>query len=70
MAERQPPGLRSVLLVAAGAVAIVLGAAILTSALPEGLQRIVFHAPVTILVLVAGTVFVLWRAATRRPPEE
>lgn len=54
---------------AAAAVAVVLGAAVLTSLLPQGVQRFVFHEPVTIVVLVAGTVFMLWRVATRRPPE-
>ena len=68
MAERAQPGLREVLLVAAGAVVVVLGAAVATGLLPEGLQRVIFHFPVTILVLVVGTSFVLWRVATRRPP--
>lgn len=69
MAERSQPGLRQVLLVAAVAVAVVLGAAITTSFLPAGLQRLVFHEPSTIVVLVLGTAFVLWRVATRRPPD-
>ena len=69
MAERTQPGLRDVLLVAAAAVVVVLGAAVLTGMLPESLQRLIFHFPITIAVLVAGTVFVLWRVATRRPPE-
>jgi FtsH-binding integral membrane protein len=67
--ERAQPGLREVVLVAGAAVAAVLGAAVLTSVLPEGVQRIVFHAPLAIVVLVAGTAVVLWRVATRRPPE-
>lgn len=70
MAERSQPGLRQVVLVAAAAVAAVLGAAVLTSLLPAGTQRLVFHEPVTIAVLVAGTAFILWRVATRRPPED
>jgi FtsH-binding integral membrane protein len=70
VAERSQPGLREVLLVAALAVAGVLGAAVLTSLLPQEIQRIVFHAPLTIVVLVVGTAFVLWRVATRRPPAE
>jgi FtsH-binding integral membrane protein len=69
VAERTQPGVRQVLLVAAAAVVVVLGAAILTGLLPEELQRVVFHFPLTIIVLVAGTVIVLWRVATRRPPE-
>ena len=35
----------------------------------ESVQRIVFHAPLTILVLIVGTSLVLWRVATHRPPE-
>ena len=63
----RPVGLRQVLLVAGVVVAAVLGAAILTSVLPEPLQRFIFHAPVTIAVLVAVTAVVLWRIAVRRP---
>jgi FtsH-binding integral membrane protein len=62
-------GWREVLSVAAVAVGVVLGAAILTSALPTDVQRVVFHTPLAIVVLVAGTGFVLWRIAARRPPE-
>jgi FtsH-binding integral membrane protein len=62
-------GWREVLLVAAVAVAAVLGAAILTAALPTDVQRLIFHTPLLIGVLVVGTVFVLWRLAARRPPE-
>lgn len=70
-AEGRPVGLREVLVVAAAAVALVLGAAIVTSLLPTEVQRAVFHAPVLIAVLIGGTAFVLWRVATgsRRPPE-
>ena len=52
---------------AAVAVAVVLGAAILTSILPTNLQEIVFHTPLTIVVLIVGTAWLLWRIA-RRPP--
>ena len=69
MDERQQPGLRQVVLVAAAAVAVVLGAAVVTGILPESLQRVVFHAPLTIIVLIVGTSLVLWRVATHRPPE-
>jgi uncharacterized membrane protein AbrB (regulator of aidB expression) len=65
-ASRQP-GWRDVFLVAVAAVAVVLGAAILTSLLPEAFQTIVFHTPVAILVLVLGTGWLLWRIS-RRPP--
>jgi preprotein translocase subunit SecY len=69
MAEGAQPGLREVVLVAAAAVAVILGAAIATGFLPEAVQRLIFHAPLTIIVLLAGTAFVLWRVARRRPPE-
>lgn len=69
MVERSQPGLRQVVLVAAAAAAIVLGAAVVTGLLPEPAQRLIFHAPLTILVLLIGTTFVLWRVATRRPPD-
>ena len=62
-------GWREVLAVATVAVAVVLGAAILTSALPTDAQRVIFHTPLAIVILVLGTGFVLWRIATRRPPE-
>jgi hypothetical protein len=55
------------LLVAVAAVAVVLGAAILTSLLPEAFQTVVFHTPVAIVVLVLGTGWLLWRIS-RRPP--
>jgi uncharacterized membrane protein AbrB (regulator of aidB expression) len=61
------PGWREVLLVAGVAVAVVLGAAVLTSVLPTGAQEIVFHTPLAILVLVIGTGWLLWRIS-RRPP--
>ena len=60
--------IRDVLVVAALVVAVVLGAAMLTSVLPDGVQRIVFHTPLTIVVLAAGTTWLLWRIAARRPP--
>jgi hypothetical protein len=54
-------------LVAAAAVAVVLGAAILTSMLPTGIQELVFHTPLAIVVLIGGTGWLLWRIS-RRPP--
>jgi FtsH-binding integral membrane protein len=68
VAEARTVGLREVLIVAAVAVAVVLGAAILTSVLPTDAQRLIFHTPLAIVVLVAGTTLVLWRIAARRPP--
>ena len=62
-------GWRDVLVVAAVAVAVVLGAAILTSVLPTDAQRFIFHTPLLIAVLIVGTGLVLWRIAARRPPD-
>lgn len=62
-------GWREVLVVAAAAVGVVLGAAILTSVLPTDAQRVIFHTPLLIAVLVLGTGLVLWRIAARRPPD-
>ena len=61
------PGWREVLIVAGAAVAVVLGAAILTSVLPTGFQEVVFHTPLTIIVLIVGTGWLLWRIS-RHPP--
>lgn len=61
------PGWREVVLVAGVIVAIVLGAAFLTSVLPTGVQEIVFHTPLAIVVLVVGTAWLLWRIS-RQPP--
>jgi hypothetical protein len=69
VAERSQPGLRQVVMVAALAVAVVLGAAVITNLLPAGAQAVVYDAPLAIAVLIGGTAFVLWRVATRRPPE-
>jgi hypothetical protein len=61
-------GPRAVLLIAGAIVALVLGAAVLTSLLPDEVQAVVFRTPLAIAVLVVGTVLVLWRVAIRRPP--
>ena len=61
------PGWREVLIVAGIAVAVVLGLAVLTSILPTGLQEIVFHTPLAILVLIIATGWLLWRIS-RQPP--
>ena len=53
MAEPTPvgrqPGWREVGLVAAGVVAVVFGAAIITSFLPTAVQEVVFYTPLAIL---------------------
>jgi FtsH-binding integral membrane protein len=66
MTDARQPGIRAVLLVAAAAVVVVMAAAGLTALLPAAGQDIVFHTPLLILVLIAGTGFVLWRIL-RRP---
>jgi len=55
------PGVREVLVVAAAAVAVVLGAAVLTAFLSEEARAIVFGTPLLIGVLIVGTAAVLWR---------
>jgi heme A synthase len=57
------PGWREVLIVAAIAVAVVLGLAILTSVMPTDVQQVVFHTPILIVVLIVGTGWLLWRIA-------
>ena len=61
------PGWREVVLLAAAVVAVVLGAAVLTSVLPASVQDVVFHTPVTIAVLIVGTGWLLWRISRRGP---
>jgi FtsH-binding integral membrane protein len=69
MAERSV-GLREVLLVAGLSVAVVLGAAIATSFLPNALQEVVFRSPLLIVVLIVGTAALLWGIARPRSPGE
>ena len=70
MVETRPkPGWREALLVAAAVVAVVLGAAVVTSLLPTAVQAAIFHAPILIVVLVVGTGWVLWRISRGRPPD-
>ena len=54
---------RDVLIVSVLAVGLVLGAAAVTGFLPTELQRVVFHTPLTIAVLIIGTGWVLYRIA-------
>jgi hypothetical protein len=60
VAERQP-GVREVLLVASAVIALVMAAAGATALLPSGVQGIVFHTPLLIVMLLGGTTYVLWR---------
>ena len=48
-------------LVAAAAVAVVVGAGFLTGLLPTEVQAFVFHTPIAIVVLIGGTGWLLWR---------
>jgi uncharacterized membrane protein len=64
---RPQPGWRQVALVAAGVVAVVIGAAVITGLLPTPVQQAIFHGPVLIGVLIIGTGWVLWRIAHGRP---
>lgn len=61
-------GLREVVITAGLCVAVVLGAAVLTSLLPAEAQAVVFRTPLLIGVLIAGTVIALWRIARPRRP--
>jgi FtsH-binding integral membrane protein len=66
MGDVRQPGLREVLLVAAGVVLVVMLAAGATALLPGDGQAVVFHTPLLIVVLIVGTGLVLWRII-RRP---
>lgn len=67
MVEQRPqPGFAQVLLVAVGVVAVVFGAALLTSLLPEGIQAAILRGPVLIIVLIGGTAWLLWRISRPR----
>jgi hypothetical protein len=63
---RPQPGWIQVLLVAAAVVAVVLGAAVLTSLLPTTIQEAIFRGPVLIGVLIVGTGWLLWRISRPR----
>ncbi len=71
MAESKPagrqPGWFEVVSVAAAAVAVVLGAGVITGLLPTEVQAVVFHTPIAIAVLIVGTGWLLWRISRRDP---
>jgi hypothetical protein len=69
VADARQVGWREVLIVAAIAVGVVLGADVLTSKLPDPLWSFFFRTPFVIAILIVGTGALLWRIATRRPPE-
>ena len=64
------PGWPEVVLVAAGVVVVVLGAAALTGLLPAPIQQAIFHGPVLIVVLIVGTGWLLWRISRGRPVDD
>ncbi|CAN5590445.1 hypothetical protein BH20CHL7_BH20CHL7_06550 [soil metagenome] len=64
--QRTQPGWGQVMVVAAIVVVAVLGAAAGTSLLPTEVQRLIFHGPVLIAVLVVGTAWILWRISRGR----
>ena len=66
MAEARQAGIREVLLVAMAVVLVVLVAAAVTAAMPREGQSVVFHTPLLIVVLLAGTAGVLWSILRRR----
>lgn len=68
MAEARQVGWREVLIVAAIAVGIVLAIDVITTKVPA-LQDFVTRTPLVVVALIAGTAWLLWRIATRRPPE-
>ncbi|HKB27861.1 MAG TPA: hypothetical protein VKC59_02460 [Candidatus Limnocylindrales bacterium] len=68
MADAREVGWREVLIVAALAVGIVLAVDIVTTKVPA-LQDFVTRTPLVVVALVAGTAWLLWRIASRRPPE-
>lgn len=65
-ATGRQPGVREALLVAAIALAIVVGLELLSAAVP-GVRDAFRGLPITIAVLVVGTVAVLLVIAVRRP---
>jgi uncharacterized membrane protein YcaP (DUF421 family) len=68
VAEARQVGWREVLIVAAIAVGIVLAIDVVTTKVPA-LQDFVTRTPLVVVALIAGTAWLLWRIATRRPPE-
>jgi threonine/homoserine/homoserine lactone efflux protein len=68
VAEARQVGWRKVLIVAAVAVGIVLAIDVVTTLVP-GLNAVVTRTPLFAILLIAGTAWLLWRIATRRPPE-
>lgn len=68
MAEGRQVGWREVLIVAALAVALVLGLDVITTNQPD-LKAAISRFPVLIVVMLVGTAALLWRISAHRPPE-
>jgi hypothetical protein len=68
VADARQVGWREVLVVAAVAVGIVLAIDVITTKVPA-LQDFVTRTPLVVVALIAGTAWLLWRIASRRPPE-
>jgi hypothetical protein len=60
----RPVGPRQVVVASGLVVAGVAVAALVTAVLPSAGQDLVFHTPLAIVVLAAGTAVVLWRIGT------
>jgi preprotein translocase subunit SecY len=65
--ERPAPGWLRALVVGGLIVDAVLAAAFVSFLLPSSLGDVVFRSPLLILVLIAGTAFVLWTITRPRP---
>jgi len=59
---------RDVVVVGIVAVAVILGLELVTTLVP-GAAAILAGTPLLIVVLIVGTAAMLWRVATRRPPD-
>ena len=66
MADRREVGLAQVVLVAAGCVAVVAAAVVLTILLPDDFEAVVYRTPLAIGVLIGVTAIVLWRIARQQ----
>ena len=65
--QRSAPGWLRALVVGGLTVDAVLAAAVVSFLLPSSLGDVVFRSPLLILVLIAGTAFVLWTITRPRP---
>lgn len=66
-ASNRAPGVREAVIVGAVTVVIVLAIAFVTLLLPANVSAIVFRTPLLIVVLIVGTVGVLWRITRPGP---